>query len=778
MKKLNLPLLIGVIIVVLLILVSVFPEGFSDIDPYGRQRYEYDSSSSKMVNPISPPSKEYPWGSDQNGRDIRSLIIYGCRATMLVALLVALGRLLIALPIAILAAYGNKLCRWLIKQFNIIFSALPIILMIFILSRFRFLFDTFATQRNVMIFLFILIGWSKLAKVLAAKINDIIQQDFIEGEIAIGKNGLEIAVQNILPHVIPTIVVMFFMEMAVALLVMTQLGVFGVVTSGAEDAFVDTSSFPYDFDWSTLLAGANRIITSRQNMWIILYPTACFALSIIGLNLFGEGLRMEFEKRDSKVISFIRRIPSILSPVKYIYQVRNYQAFKSSVLKKSTAILLIVLIIFFPQKSSAYKFYSEPAFNIISELSSEKYQGRPTGTESGKQAAEYIAEQLKNYEITPYNGSFIHEYEFEAYGADEASELLITSTGEAPFKALYINDYMILSTEPIDEELKVFVLSSEEIEQLASQNSSLCENQLVLVDIREFGENWIKRLSGLIKDKLKAKGIVFIEKWYSGKFARKVTIIDKVFSDGIIMSLSSNVGDMVLKLDEPSFKLSYNPESILQKKGYNIVGYIEGNDKVLKNEIIIVGSSFDYIGDFKTIRYPGAMAIGGAAIELEIARVLSESDYKPDRTLVFAFWDGSNLKYNGSTSFIIRNFNDPTKKYFNLDLNDFISKGSTELIVDTTNISPKDKAAQGIIKAIKENARRNKIKLSFGKVKSQVTENMNYENRSIILFDSNDRNRTKMTSKDNIENINEKLLGRAGQLLLDVVVHMSGDTKE
>ncbi|MDF2675285.1 MAG: binding-protein-dependent transport system inner rane component, partial [Clostridiales bacterium] len=60
-------------------------------------------------------------------------------------------------------------------------------------------------------------GWSKLAYVLMEKVNEILNQDFIEGEIAIGKSRLEIAVQNVIPHLIPSLIVLFFLEIALVL---------------------------------------------------------------------------------------------------------------------------------------------------------------------------------------------------------------------------------------------------------------------------------------------------------------------------------------------------------------------------------------------------------------------------------------------------------------------------------------------------------------------------------------------------------------------------------
>ncbi|MFZ5352423.1 MAG: M28 family peptidase [Bacillota bacterium] len=780
MKKINYPLLIGTAIIVLILLVSLFPERFSDVDPYGRQAIEYNSETATISNPVSPPSKEFPWGTDFAGRDLKSLIVYGCKLTMLVVLFVALGRLAVALPIAIYAAYGNKLCRWLIKQSNIIFGALPIVLLVVIWSRIWLFNDMFGSQRNVLIFLLILFGWSKFAKILAAKVQDILQQDFVEGEIAIGKTSYEIAFQNILPHLIPTLVVMLFMEMAAVLLVLTQLGAFGIIFAGGYEANFEgfeTASFPFEFDWSDLLAGSSYIITSGQGMWVLLYPAVCFAGSIIGFNLFGEGLRMEFEKRDSMVISYIRRIPSAISPFKYIYQLRNFKLYKSSVYKKSIAVVLILAIIFFPQKGSAFNFDSAPAFNTIDELSGEKYNGRKVGTEYGKMTAEYVAGLLEEYGIKPYNGSYLHDFEMENRVDSEDSTLMITGEDYEYITLRFRTDYMVLSDAELNESYEIIMLNNEEVEALINQESKLCENKIVLLDARELGEAWLSRLVRSIKSKLNPKGIILVEKWISGKYVARSSLADNTYTDGLAISLATNIGDTVLKMKNPKMKLTYTPNSTEITKGYNVAGYIEGSDESLKNEVIVVGSAIDYIGNYKTLKYPGAMAIGGTAIELEIARTLTENDYRPKRTIIFVFWDGTYAKYKGSTKFIMDNFKNSEKQYINFDLRNFVSIETDNIIVDTTNISPVDRMGQDVIKEIKTVARKKGVQLSFGRIRSPITEDMNYENKSIISFDSTDKDNIRFTTYDSIERIDKKLLDKVGQMILDVVVYAADYVK-
>ncbi|MGE5631485.1 MAG: hypothetical protein ACM3TR_10360 [Caulobacteraceae bacterium] len=118
---------------------------------------------------------------------MRSLAFYGCKLTLFTAFFVAIGRLLISLPLAILAGYKNRFSIWIIKQFNILFSAFPLIVVTLLLTRIKLVADLFKEPTVIVSYVLIIFGWSKLANLLKEKVEEILNEDFIEGEIAIGK---------------------------------------------------------------------------------------------------------------------------------------------------------------------------------------------------------------------------------------------------------------------------------------------------------------------------------------------------------------------------------------------------------------------------------------------------------------------------------------------------------------------------------------------------------------------------------------------------------------
>ncbi|MFC2134104.1 M20/M25/M40 family metallo-hydrolase [Bacteroidota bacterium] len=105
---------------------------------------------------------------------------------------------------------------------------------------------------------------------------------------------------------------------------------------------------------------------------------------------------------------------------------------------------------------------------------------------------------------------------------------------------------------------------------------------------------------------------------------------------------------------ELSSKISYSvsadnhPEGI----GYNIVGYVEGNDPALQDECIVIGGHFDHCGEHMGIIFPGANDnASGSAVVMEIAEAFSKLNEAPKRSVVFVLFGGEEMGLEGSDYF-------------------------------------------------------------------------------------------------------------------------------
>jgi hypothetical protein len=413
------------------------------------------------------------------------------------------------------------------------------------------------------------------------------------------------------------------------------------------------------------------------------------------------------------------------------------------------------------------------AFNIISELSNDKYDGRLAGSESNKKAGQYIADKLKEYGIEPYEGSYFHSYNIlESYNIKNA-ELKISSESSEDIKLDYRNDYMVTSTKAMSGTYDLVYLTHEELASTSLAISNDWLNKVLLVDVRGLGESEFIQIRNRLGRIIRPKGIVFIESWLSRDDYYKYPRANKYFTQSFVVLLSSNVGNDLMKLENPKISIDVDTEVYYNANGSNIVGIIEGSEATPSSECIILGSALDYIGNDNNKNYPGATAVGGVALELEIARIIKQNNINPKKTIIFAFWDGTYSSDRGSRSFVNSYLNFTSNKYFYLDLKNIIGKSADSIILDTSNVLPKDIEAQAAIKAIKKNTKRNNIGLEFGRVYSPMREDFMNNNRAVIIIDGLEKKSKVMTPYDDLSNIDKEELGKVGQMILDTIMDIT-----
>lgn len=773
-KKINIPLLIGSIILIFIFGMCLYPEYFTEADPYGRERtqYKYENGKSILVIPPIPPNDEYPLGTDHRGRGLKSLIIYGSKLTIFSALTVALIRLIIALPLSIAAAYKVRFTNGFINFFNIMFSAFPLIIAVIVLSNIALFQDIFKDATYVNIFLLSVLGWSRLSHILRTKIDEILMQDFIEGEVAIGKNKLEIAVQNIIPHLIPSIIVLFFLETAMVLLSFSQLGVFGLVFGSGYEGATGEVGVPIEFDWPSLLS-LSKYFYRGDYSYLSIYPAIAFAFAIIGFNTFGEGLKIEFEKENSRVITFIRAMPSFLSPIRLIYEIKNYKQYKRSVLGKVGFYITILLIIFCPKYESPYGFDENNAFKITKELTDDIFKGRLTGfQDKDNNPAQYIVNKLKEYGVKAYGDDYILENTIQEVFNIKYAELSMIDTKTFSEKKLkFRQDYIVASNFNYDG-----ILDAENIEindgifeNMANEPDYYKEKALI-IDIRSMTQKDFISLNGFMKYYVQPNVVIFIENWKQQEARYKSDIINKNMEDTVIISLSSEAGDELLRMGKCKLKISVNAEKRNDVIGRSVVAYIPGIDESKKNDFVIIGSNLDGIGYDLDEKYPSAGRASSAAISLEIARTLIQNEVKPDRDIIFAFWDGNMTDDRGSKSFFYKYLINRNYRIFYIDLMNLGYKSSDKLMIDNTKIFPNSKEEQDFIKRLKKNAKRNDFELVYGTLYSPAVIDFTGSDSQPLLIDSFISNEIVHTPKDTLEEIDTHSIKQVGQMLLDTLI--------
>lgn len=666
MKKINYPILIGGIILILLLALTYFPDSFTSRDPIHEEppRYiEYQRDGEIVeelsVNPMRPNSINI-MGTDDAGRDIYARLVYGTKNTMRLGFLIALFRMLIALPLGILSGMGNRFLSKIIRFFNAYFSAVPMLIFCFVLLNFNY-FYRMQIEKSIIAFAVVLtmVGWSKLAGMIEDETRKIMEEDFIEGEVAIGKSPLQILIQNVIPHVIPSGVSLFFKEMAMALFLVAQLAVLYVFVGTTREikamAFRDNYLMGLEPEWGGMLS---RITTDVMRFdevwWVSLFPVIFFASAIMGINLLGEGLRMEFQKRNSKIISTIRKTTTVLSPRIFYLQLKEFRKYRRPILTKITAAALLAVYFFVPRYESLVPFQEKNAMNQISMLSDEKFGGRVSGSEGGYEAGEYIINEMLSY------GYDVSTIDISYYAGEEVPENLkimapmVIRTGELKLKTLEGET----RTYKLHEDFTIFSISREELlkadgsdfhyEGTAADDAHLSsvplEKEIFPIERRYIRELLSSTGSPFSENNMRGENI-FGEKESGRFFNLQFMLMDEyearsnayLHKSHTVLPFKELRDDLEKGYAEIEISFSY-PE--LPKYNARVIEAFlpgEGFTKEKPGEVVVIGAGYD--GVALTDQESSVISSTPGATALEVAREISLLDDKLKRSLSFVFWD-------------------------------------------------------------------------------------------------------------------------------------------
>jgi peptide/nickel transport system permease protein len=214
-------------------------------------------------------STTHPFGTDSLGRDIFSGIIYGSRTALMVGLLAASTAALIGTLIGMTSGfYAGRVDDFLMRMTEA-FMVIPIFFLALILMAF-----VGQSIRNVIVVIGIL-SWPKIARLVRADFISIRESEFVEAARVDGTREINIMLREILPNVIPTIIVMGTLEISAAILLEAGLSFLGL-------------GDPNVASWGVMLRYAQLNI---YNSWyLIIFPGIAITLTAIAFNLIGDGL--------------------------------------------------------------------------------------------------------------------------------------------------------------------------------------------------------------------------------------------------------------------------------------------------------------------------------------------------------------------------------------------------------------------------------------------------------------------------------------------------------
>jgi peptide/nickel transport system permease protein len=231
----------------------------------------YPPAAIDVPHKLAPPSAAHWFGTDNLGRDVASQVLAGSRVSILVGLIAVGIGLGFGVVFGLMAAFAKGLIEDAIMRLSDFVFAFPALLLAIMLT------STFGPGVVNAIVAIGVYNVPIIAKLTRATANGVLAREYALAARAAGRGPIAIAFDHVLPNIAPALIVQATIQFAIAILAEAALSYLGL---GAQ---------PPQASWGKMLADAQNVLYSAPSL--ALYPGVAIALSVLGLNLMGDGLR-------------------------------------------------------------------------------------------------------------------------------------------------------------------------------------------------------------------------------------------------------------------------------------------------------------------------------------------------------------------------------------------------------------------------------------------------------------------------------------------------------
>jgi len=264
----NGPAVLGLCLIVLFVSVAVFAPLLA---PYG-------PLEGSLVDRLQPPDLSHLMGTDMQGRDEYSRVLYGAQVSLVAGVSSVIMGLTIGGSIGALAGgLGGRVDTVLMRFVDVLLAIPGILLAIGIVAWLgrglpQIMFAVAMTNAPI------------FARILRGSLLSLRESDYVTASRSVGASGRRLLLRHMLPNSLTPLIVAATLALATAIIDVAGLGVLGL---GPPD--------PRTPEWGTMLTDSTKFL--REAPWLLLFPGAAIVISAVGFNLLGDGLRESLDPR-------------------------------------------------------------------------------------------------------------------------------------------------------------------------------------------------------------------------------------------------------------------------------------------------------------------------------------------------------------------------------------------------------------------------------------------------------------------------------------------------
>jgi len=251
----------GLVVVIFLGLLAIFADTLAP--------YPYTKTNFSRLN--EAPSRAYPLGTDQIGRDLLSRMIYGARVSMLVGLGAQLIVVSIGVPVGALSGFvGGRTDLLLTRLIDVMYAFPRLLFVILVMSMLG------AGLMNIFIAIG-LTGWVGIARQTRAQVLGIKEKEFVDGARALGADFGRVLMRHVLPNALTPIVVA------------VTFGIPEAIFTEAALSFIGVGINPPTPSWGQMVGEGQQYLRSYWHLCV--FPAIAIAVTMLAFTFFGDGVR-------------------------------------------------------------------------------------------------------------------------------------------------------------------------------------------------------------------------------------------------------------------------------------------------------------------------------------------------------------------------------------------------------------------------------------------------------------------------------------------------------
>jgi peptide/nickel transport system permease protein len=244
--------------------------------------HKFDEQFRNMLDDFGTPNgptKEFWFGADSLGRDLFVRVLYGARVSLLIAFLATGLEVIIGVVIGMLAGLSRGWVDSLISRFIDLILSVPFLLLAISIGVVRDTsFESFDSKWIVVI-LIAFFGWPYIARIVRGQTLSLRESQFVEAAHSLGASKSWVMFREVLPNLIAPIIVYATLIIPTNIVVEATLTFLGVGVEEPTPA------------WGSMIEGATQYTIYGEAWWFMFYPGMALFLTVLGFNLFGDGLR-------------------------------------------------------------------------------------------------------------------------------------------------------------------------------------------------------------------------------------------------------------------------------------------------------------------------------------------------------------------------------------------------------------------------------------------------------------------------------------------------------